>query len=366
VIRTVAEHALEYFPPLGIDIQIFDESPGAVQRVLYVRQPAGETSADSTEAVEAGGTDGIRHRADLHVPGRLWSIQCTPTEEYLADRRSRVPLAALLTGLAITALLSTYVSSLIGWTGTLEARVQERTAELARSNAELARSNTDLEQFAYVASHDLQEPLRMVAGYVQLLARRYEGKLDRDADEYIGFAVDGVKRMQQLIDGLLAYSRVGRRGRAPVPVDCNEAIRQAIGNLEAAIAQQGAEVTCDPLPTVQADRAQLVQVFQNLLGNAIKFRGPEPPHVHVDAQRSGEAWLFRVRDNGIGIDPKEAGRLFTLFYRLHSQAEYPGTGIGLATCKRIVERHGGRIWFDSEPGQGTTFQFTLPDSLPGQ
>ena len=235
----------------------------------------------------------------------------------------------------------------------LETQVQLRTAELARSNAELV-------QFAYVASHDLQEPLRAVGGFVELLQRRYEGKLDDKADTYIGLAVDGVNRMHQLINDLLTYSRVGTHAKSLKLVDCNQVVDEALANLETAIAGSAAQVTRRQLPTVTADRTQLVQLLQNLIGNAIKFHGDRPPRASVSAKRSGDTWVFSVRDNGIGIDPKYAERVFVIFQRLHDGTEYPGTGIGLAVCKRIVERHGGRIWFESEPGKGATFFFTLP------
>lgn len=231
---------------------------------------------------------------------------------------------------------------------------------LARQAEELERSNKELEQFAYVASHDLQEPLRMIASYTQLLAKRYAGKLDSDADEFIGFAVDGATRMQNLINDLLQYSRVNRKGKPFAPVDCAEVLRDALVNLRISLEESRAIVTNDDLPSVTCDATQLTQLFQNLIGNAIKFHGDGPPHVHVSAADGGSEWKFAVRDNGVGFDPQYAERIFVIFQRLHSQREYAGTGIGLSICKRIVERHGGRIWAESEPGKGATFYFTIP------
>ena len=234
---------------------------------------------------------------------------------------------------------------------------------LARTLEDLKRSNAELEQFAYVASHDLQEPLRMVSSYTQLLAQRYRGKLEPDADEFIAFAVDGAHRMQGLVNDLLAYSRVGTRGRPPAPTDSQGALGLALTNLTTAIEETGARVTSDELPTVLADETQLVQVFQNLIGNAIKFRRPgEPPQIHTCARREGRMWAFAVRDDGIGIAPEFHSRIFTIFQRLHTRDQHPGTGIGLAICKRVVERHGGKIGLESEPGKGSTFVFTLPDA----
>ncbi|HLY61597.1 MAG TPA: ATP-binding protein [Terriglobia bacterium] len=231
---------------------------------------------------------------------------------------------------------------------------------MAQKTQELARSNADLEQFAYVASHDLQEPLRMVASFTQLLAKRYQGKLDSEADEFIGYAVDGARRMQVLINDLLAYSRIGTRGKGFEPTNSAVVLETALGNLKAAIKESGAVVTHDLMPTVRADEGQLCQVLQNLIGNAIKFHGSDPPLVHVSAQRDNGNWRFSVRDNGIGINHEYVHRIFIVFQRLHTSAEYPGTGIGLAISKKIVERHGGRIWVESEPAKGSTFCFTLP------
>jgi light-regulated signal transduction histidine kinase (bacteriophytochrome) len=227
--------------------------------------------------------------------------------------------------------------------------------------ADLGRSNAELEQFAYVASHDLQEPLRMVASFTQLLARRYQGKLGEDADEFIGFAVDGARRAQELINDLLTYSRVGTRALEPEAIDTGQVVDQVVSDLAAAIAEAKASVTRDALPIVTGDPTQVRQVFQNLIANGIKFHRPdETPLVHVSAIQEDRAWTFKIVDNGIGIEPQYQERIFALFQRLHSRADYPGTGIGLAICKKIVERHGGQIRVDSEPGRGTTFVVTLP------
>jgi signal transduction histidine kinase len=229
-----------------------------------------------------------------------------------------------------------------------------------RAAEELRRSNRELEQFAYVASHDLQEPLRMVAGYTQLLAKRYGDILDQTAKEYIGFAVDGAKRMQGLIEDLLTYSRVGSRGEAFASTNCEAVLGKTLAGLQIAIRECGAIVTHDPLPTVVGDEFQLGQLFQNLLGNAIKYRDSEAPQVHVSCKQETEQWTFAVKDNGIGIEPQYRERIFQIFQRLHTREEYEGSGIGLAVCKKIVERHGGQIWVESEVGKGSTFYFTLP------
>jgi signal transduction histidine kinase len=225
---------------------------------------------------------------------------------------------------------------------------------------ELKRSNEELEQFAYVASHDLQEPLRMVASYTELLAERYRGKLDPQADKFIGYAVDGARRMQGLIRDLLAFARVSSKAKPLRPTDSETVLERVLTDLRPVMEKARATVTRGKLPTVNADDSQLGQVLQNLIGNAIKFHGQKPPQVEVSAEFVDEMWRFTVADNGIGINPDSGERIFQMFQRLHTREEYEGSGIGLAIAKRIVERHGGRIWFDSAPGEGTTFRFTLP------
>ncbi len=250
---------------------------------------------------------------------------------------------------------------------------RDRTAEkkteqdLVAKTADLVRSNRDLEQFAYVASHDLQEPLRMVTSYTQLLSRRYKGQLSSEADEFIGFAVDGAVRMQALINALLAYSRVDSRGRPLAVCDLNAVLDHALDNLKLALEESEASIVRGELPRVMGDPIQLMQLLQNLVGNAVKFRAKDrPPVVTVAPERAGDLWRIRVSDNGIGIDPQYFDRIFVIFQRLHTKEEYPGTGIGLAMCKRIVERHGGTIEVASAPGNGSTFTFTLREAGEGQ
>lgn len=239
-------------------------------------------------------------------------------------------------------------------------REKKLRADHKQASEELARSNRDLEQFAYVASHDLQEPLRMVATYTQLLAERYQGKLDENADKYIHYAVDGALRMQKLVQDLLAFSRVGRQGTEMRSTDCKGVVEGALQNLEGALQESGAAVTYEQLPVVMADGSQLMQVFQNLIGNAIKFRGTAKPEIQIKAAMVAKEWMISVEDNGIGIAAEHVESVFVIFRRLHTREEYSGNGIGLSICKKIVERHGGRIWVESEPGHGASFKFTLP------
>jgi light-regulated signal transduction histidine kinase (bacteriophytochrome)/HAMP domain-containing protein len=238
--------------------------------------------------------------------------------------------------------------------------LRAHSINLEQMVTELERSNRELRQFAYVASHDLQEPLRMVASYAELLGARYRGKLDDKADQYISYAVDGAHRIQQLIQDLLEYSRIDTRSGDLGQIDCNNILREALINMGSTIKESNADITNDNLPTIIGDHSQMAQVFQNLIGNAIKFRNEREPRVHVSTKEEKNEWVFSIQDNGIGIEPEYLERIFVVFQRLHSQSEYSGTGIGLAICKKIVERHGGRIWVESEPGRGSTFSFTIP------
>jgi PAS domain S-box-containing protein len=277
---------------------------------------------------------------------RKWNVAVfTDTRELRAAERAAAQAQARLYELAQNEIA--------------ERRANEE--KLRSLTEELTRSNRELELFAYVASHDLQEPLRMIGSYVQLIARRYKGKLDEDADEFIGFAVDGATRMQRMINDLLAYSRVGTKGKPFSRTAMDKVWRQATSNLQVAIEERGATVTSDHLPEVMGDDVQLVQLVQNLVGNAVKFcRPPINPVVHVSCREESDSWVFSIRDNGIGIDPEHFERVFLIFQRLHDRTEFPGTGIGLALCRKIVERHGGRIWVESAAGKGATFFFTLP------
>ncbi len=238
--------------------------------------------------------------------------------------------------------------------------LQREIDERKKAEKELQRSNSELEQFAYVASHDLQEPLRMISSYTQLLADRYKDKLDDKANLFIHYAVDGAIRMQALINDLLAYSRIGTKGKTLEPVDTHVVLGEAVNVLRMSINEAKAIITNEELPEVRADASQLVLLFQNLIGNALKFRGKGYPHVQISAKDNGAEWQFSVKDNDIGIDPQFADKIFVIFQRLHTKEEYPGSGMGLAICKKIVERHGGRIWFESELDKGATFYFTIP------
>lgn len=297
------------------------------------------------------------------IAGRNWVVVA---EQPVADAYAPIRrIAWNIAGAAVILALAA-VAVVIGlWRVSehnrlLSLKLERRNKALQKTTDELERSNKELEEFAYVASHDLQEPLRMVASYTQLLERRYKGKLDESADKFIYYAVDGAKRMQSLIQDLLKYSRVGTQGKPFEAVDFSKVLQQALANLKLAIREENAEVTADPLPTLMADPTQMVQLFQNLIGNAIKFRGKEPPRIHVSAREEKGEWVFSIKDNGIGIDPAYFEKIFQIFQRLPGEKPIAGTGLGLSMCKKILERHEGRIWVESEKGQGATFHFTIP------
>jgi signal transduction histidine kinase len=300
----------------------------------------------------------------LDVAGRLWEIHYRPPASLSSGVENTAPYAIAIAG----ALLSVLTGWLLWALSTGRARAVtlagQMTARLRASEEQLQRSNAELERFAYVASHDLQQPLRTVSSFVTLLQRRYGERLDDQARQYIGFAVDGATRMSQLIDDLLAYSRTASLDTPAEPVDLGAAFDEAVANLHTLIAETGAEVRRDELPHVLASHLHATQVLQNLIGNALTYRGDRPPVVTVSAERQGDEWRITVRDNGIGIDPRHHDRIFVVFQRLHTAAEHPGTGMGLSICKKIVESHGGQMGVESEPGRGSAFSFTLP-AVPG-
>jgi len=326
---------------------------------IRIRISAGGDPGDATALYETAGayaykTGGLRREAPLSLAGRDWRIEFEISNAALRRLPSWGPWLILVTGLLISILLGIILLTATGRAAEIEEEVVARTKELKRSNE-------DLEQFAYVASHDIQEPLRMVSSYTALLARRYRGKLGADADEFIAYAVDGAERMQSMIRDLLDYARIGKQ-RSMQPTDCMKPLGEALKNLEAAVLESGAVVTFGPMPRLTVNSSLIAQLFQNLIGNAIKYRSSASPVIEVSAKRVGAEWRFSVADNGIGLDMRFAGRIFVIFQRLQTRAEYPGNGIGLAFCKRIVDQHGGRIWVESEPGRGSTFTFTLPVS----
>jgi PAS domain S-box-containing protein len=338
-------------------------------RVLFDSFPLGITVADNIGRILEANVESERllgisqdEHQGRYIDGQEWQIirpdgSSMPAEEYASVRALQEDRLIKDVEMGIVKPDET-----VTWINVTAAPLMDDRVVITYNDiTELKRSNEELEQFAYVISHDLREPARMVKSYLELLESRYQGQLDEKADIFIDHAVDGAERMQEMINALLDLARIGTRGKEPVPTDAEAVLERTLRSLGRAIKEAEAEVTHDPLPTVMADKAQLAQVFQNLIANGIKFRREDvPPHVHVSAEREGQEWLFSVADNGIGIDPEQAARLFQIFQRLHTQEEYEGTGIGLALCKRIVERHGGRIWVESEVGEGSTFTFTLP------
>ena len=357
--------------------EVRDHYETYLDAVLAGRQEATEDLARRTDllflSVLLAAATAVGAAVALHLLLRRWVT--TPVlalaREARAVRQGQLDHVVAVSGPPEIAGLGEDVdrmrSALVAQLGDAQAarRDVEQARELLERQAEdLRRSNRDLEQFAYVASHDLQEPLRKVASFCQMLDRRYTGQLDDRADQYIAFAVDGAKRMQQLINDLLAFSRVGRSGAPVTDVALDDVLAQARRNLASALEESGATVTADPLPVVPGERGLLVQLLQNLLGNAVKFRGDAPPRVHLSARRDGDWWQLACSDNGIGIEPQYAERIFVIFQRLHPKAEYEGTGIGLALCKKIVEHHGGQLWLDPSGGPGATFRWTLPVTAP--
>ena len=280
---------------------------------------------------------------------------------YIRKDGTRVPVL-----LSVSAILD-HQGALTGFLGVARdiTELKRAQADLEHLAAELSRSNSDLEKFAYIASHDLQEPLRMITSYLQLLTKRYTGKLDAEADQFIGFAVDGAARLQALVRGLLTYARIGTGKATAVPVHVTAPVKVALENLKLIIAEKEAMIIEGPMPVVLGDPVMLAQLFQNLIGNGLKFCKGRMPRIGISSRRSGDEWIFSVEDNGIGIEPQFLERIFAIFQRLHSHTDYPGTGIGLALCKKIIERHGGRIWVTSEVGKGSAFSFSLP-AIPGK
>jgi len=350
------EPAVQRFLNAGSTSTFVPGDAGIIRRTLKIGEPVWvEDVASKTDFMRAK----LAADAGLHgafaLPIRLGARVLGAIEFY--SREPRRPEEWLLQ-------LGVHVGHQIGSLMArreAEDRLREAHGELEQKAEELARSNDELQQFAYVASHDLQEPLRMISSYTQLLGRRYGDRFDDNAREFMGYIVEGAGRMKQLIEDLLAYSRVGTKGREFKAFSAESALDKALANLRTTAERAGADVTHDRLPVVTGDEGQLAQVFQNLIGNAVKFRGDEAPRIHVSSRFADGEWVFAVRDNGIGFDPQYADRIFLVFQRLHNRTEYPGTGIGLAICKKIVDRHGGRIWVDSHPGTGSTFFFTIPE-----
>jgi PAS domain S-box-containing protein len=334
--------------PIGMAIPISEEARDSLTSGRLEKVPGGlyQLAGSGLPKAICCAIEKLLDVGDTYAMGFSWKRELYGSAIVLVSKGST---------LINPSIIETFISQ-------VSVALQRKQAEtqLTQTMADLTRSNAELEQFVYVVSHDLREPLRMVASYVELLERRYKDKLDADAKDFIAYATDGAHRMQDLIDDVLAYSRVGTRGKSFQPTDCNIIFRDAKANLKMAIEEVDAVVTHDHLPTIMADGVQLISLLQNLIGNAIKFHGQRTPRVHVSAEPNENEWVFSISDNGIGIAAEDIERIFVISQRLHSRAEYPGTGIGLAICKKIVNRHGGRIWVDSEPGKGSTFYFTIP------
>ena len=347
-VEEIAKTALSDIEHAGMLIQISDNSSDSELALLPV-------------ASEGASEPGFQRSMSYPLGTRDWSFSFQTTPQFVGDGRLGRSWQVGIRGLLISALVASVLLLLTNRAKVIERQVDERSAELERANQALAQSNIELQQFAYIASHDLQAPLRAVAGFAQFLQTDYQDKLDDRAADFIQRIVDGAFRMQTLINDLLTFSRVESRSLPFELVVLNDIFENATANLSASIEESNAQITCDELPHIEGDRAQLSQLFQNLIGNGIKYRSLQTPHVHVSAQPGDGNWTISVRDNGIGIEARHHERIFEIFRRLHTQQEYPGTGIGLAVSQRIVRRHGGRIWLESEPGAGATFYFTLPN-----
>jgi signal transduction histidine kinase/sensor domain CHASE-containing protein len=350
----LVEASLQGREEKDVEIRLYDQTAPRGQRLLYSNMSPTAGQSDTSADNEPGDRPGpMRKVTGFEMAGRVWMLQLCASQGYLVSHRSWQAWTVLVGGLLFTALLGALLLVMTGHTEQVENLVVKRTNELVRSNTELRR-------FAYVASHDLQEPLRAVAGFAQLLADRYKGKLDSDADDFIGFVVEGATRMQTLIEDLATFHWVGAQPAIFEPANCEEILDAVLTEANDTIRANRALVTRDALPTMIADRSQLTLLFQHLIGNALKFHGRDEPRIHVSAEQKNGAWVLSVEDNGIGIDPQFAERIFVFCQRLHSRSEYRGSGSGLAICKRIVENHDGRIWVESELGKGATFYFTLP------
>ena len=350
------------------DVELYDLGPSAA-RGATLRDGVQSYDSDGTPDGEALGGGGAPHGSRtiaLDVMGRQWALYYAPARSLQASDQWLLNWLPLIVGAALAALAAWLLGASLRTERRAVALAERMTQSLRESQTELARSNAELERFAYVASHDLREPLRTITGFLGLLSRRHGWRLDDEGCEFLDHAVAGAKRMDVLIAELLEYSRTGRDDMTAEPTDLEAAWNVAVRNLSAAIADAGAVVTAGPLPVVLADRGEMVQVLQNLLGNAIKYHGGDAPRIHADAVRRGDEWEVSVVDDGQGIDPRHHDRVFVLLQRLHRQDEIEGTGMGLAICKKIVERHGGRIWVESEPGDGARFTFALPAATPAE
>lgn len=349
--------------------QLFAE---AVPNIVWTATPEGlaeyynrrwaEYSGSPTETSHGAGWKATLHPEDIEATFSAWQQAVANGRPYQVEHRLRRADGEYRWHISRAIALRDEKGRISKWYGTAtDIDEQKRSAEdLSKLTDQLTRSNQELKDFAYIASHDLQEPLRMITGFLDLLKRRYRGRLDQQADEFIDFAVSGATRMHNLIHDLLSYSQVGTREGTFETVDSNLIIEVALANLRGAIEESGATVEKGALPVVVGDESMLVQLFQNLIANALKFRGPRPPEIRIGAETRQEEWLFSVQDRGIGLEPRQAEQIFQVFQRLHPASKYQGTGIGLAICKKIVNRHGGRVWVVSMPEQGATFYFTLP------